>query len=153
MVFYDEMVTMFDTKRNMRNLRNAHKTALPPMVPYTGIFLSELVGIEEGNKDSTEKKAINFNKLVMIASSIERVLIFQKTTYENLKQDVPLQHFLNNQIYDDIHQIGSIDEDYLYDFSKAAAKQDEEYIEEAGVGRRMRSLSDDIWKKVKKLVE
>lgn len=153
MVFYDEMVELFDTKRNMKNLREAHKNALPPMVPYTGIFLSELVGIEEGNKDSTEKKAINFNKLVMISSSIERVLIFQKTCYENLKQDVPLQHFLNNQIYDDIHQIGSIDEDYLYDFSKAAAKEDEEWVGELSVSRRMRSLSGSLIKKVKKLVE
>ena len=152
MVFYDEMVKLFDTKRNMKNLRDAHKKALPPMVPYTGIFLSELVGIEEGNEDSTETKAINFNKLVMISSSIDRVLIFQKTTYERLKQDVPLQHFLNNQIYDDLYQIGSIDEDYMYDFSKIAAREDEEFMEDAGMSTRLRSYSNSIKKKLQSIM-
>ena len=142
-------MTLFDTKKNMKNLREAHKKALPPMVPYTGIFLTELVGIEEGNADSTEKKAINFNKLVLISSSIESALIFQKTQYD-IKQDVPLQHFLNNQIYHDVYQIGSIDDDYLYDFSKAAAKEDVERAHERRkTTTRIRSISSSIANKLK----
>ena len=132
-VFYKELISLFDTKQNMGNLRAAHKEAKAPMVPYTGIFLSELVGIEEKKKDSKAKKAINFEKLVSISQSIDRALIFQKTPYK-MKLDVPMQHFLKNQIYDDIHQMSSIDEDYLYDFSKTAAKQDAVDAED-GFGR------------------
>ena len=39
---------IFNTRNNMGNLRKLHREALVPLVPYTGIFLSDLVSIEEG---------------------------------------------------------------------------------------------------------
>merc|ERR1712154_287881 len=101
MAFYGELTVLFDTKRNMKNLRDAHHEVAVPKVPYTGIFLTELVGIEEGNEDATERKAVNFGKLVMISESIKRVLVLQTYGYDQIEEDVPLAHFLRNQIYDD----------------------------------------------------
>jgi len=142
--FYQDLVTLFDTKRNMQNLRKAHHEATVPKVPYTGIFLTELVGIEEGNKDSTERKAINFAKLVMISDSIKRVLVLQTYGYDKIEEDVPLTHFLHNQIYDDIHRMGHVDEDYLYDFSKATAQKDEEDSVELTLFGQFRDASNSI---------
>mmetsp|Transcript_35986 Transcript_35986/g.57840 ORF Transcript_35986/g.57840 Transcript_35986/m.57840 type:complete len:92 (+) Transcript_35986:2-277(+) len=83
----------------------------------------------------------------MISQSIDRVLIFQKTTYNEIQPDVPMQRFLYNQIYDDLYQYSKLTEDQLFTFSKSAAMEDKEYVEDNPGLVRLRSLSNSITKK------
>eukprot|EP00762_Andalucia_godoyi_P007472 ANDGO_07803.mRNA.1 Ras guanine nucleotide exchange factor J len=75
-------------------LREALRNSNPPCVPYTGVYLTDLTFIEEGNKDVvTEHELINFGKRRQVARVIMEMRTYQQTPYHF--EEVPfLRDFL-----------------------------------------------------------
>ena len=46
---YEELKEFLETRNNYKALRSAIKTSNPPLIPYLGIYLSDLTFIEDGN--------------------------------------------------------------------------------------------------------
>jgi hypothetical protein len=46
----------------LKILRDAVHQANPPLVPYLGVYLSDLTFIEDGNADTVHNGLINFDK-------------------------------------------------------------------------------------------
>lgn len=116
---FEEMRVIFNTRGGMANLRKLHREAHAPLVPYTGIFLSDLVSIEEGHKKKKDDGSVNFAKLMRLNSAIDGILIYQRTPYE-IGDDPAIQ----NLLLEDFKTNEKLDADYIYTFSAVIAKQD-----------------------------
>jgi len=72
-----------------------------PVLPYLGVFLSDLTFIEEGNKDKIDvgkgegqfEKLINFDKRRKIAAVIEKIRECQRSPY-NFKPVAEIQEVI-----------------------------------------------------------
>lgn len=81
-------------KRNFRTMRQAVKSTAPPLLPYIGLMLTDLVFIDEGNKSVIDGK-INFYKRQKMSAIIEELHIMQRIPYSFIP--VPeLQNKLSN---------------------------------------------------------
>ena len=94
---FEEFKVIFSTKRNMSNLRKLHRESYPPMIPYSGIFLQDLLSIEEGNKKIKDDGSVNFSRLMRLSTTIDSILIYQKTPY-NIIADTLLQIVIKNEL-------------------------------------------------------
>ena len=67
-----------------------------PCVPYIGIFLTDLIFINEGNPDELKgTNLVNFDKCVMIANVIQRIQSLQQVPY--CLQPIPeIQSYLSD---------------------------------------------------------
>eukprot|EP01084_Bolivina_argentea_P275738 470319_1 len=118
-VRFEEMRVIFNTANNMGYLRKLHREAHPPLVPYTGIFLADLVSIEEGNRKHKDDGSVNFAKLMRLSNAIDNILLYQRTQYE-LQQDIAVQSLL----LQDFKINAKLDADYIYKFSADVARKD-----------------------------
>lgn len=76
-----EKITKMMISRNKAGLREKVKYAFPPCIPFLGMFLQDILYIEDGNPDFIDG-LINFGKCSLIASSIKDIKKFQKIPYE-----------------------------------------------------------------------
>eukprot|EP01114_Cavostelium_apophysatum_P007694 TRINITY_DN1984_c0_g2_i1.p1 TRINITY_DN1984_c0_g2~~TRINITY_DN1984_c0_g2_i1.p1 ORF type:complete len:861 (-),score=245.93 TRINITY_DN1984_c0_g2_i1:206-2788(-) len=92
---FDELVNLMDPEGNFANYRDALKKARPPIVPYLGLTLTDLVFISEGNPDilPDTPDLINWWKLNLIASIIKEMQHYQETPY-NLEKVDSIQTYL-----------------------------------------------------------
>lgn len=63
-----------------------------------GIFLTDIVFLEEGNPDFYDGKDINFEKVVMLGQQLVTVQFFQRCSYTNLvkeKENAILKYLTN----------------------------------------------------------
>jgi hypothetical protein len=77
---YKILEAKMSSENSYKNYREALRNAIPPIVPYIGVFLSDLTMIEEGNPDLIQD-LINFKKRDMIYQVIEKVLRYQQDAY------------------------------------------------------------------------
>lgn len=63
--------------------RNALRKIIPPLVPYLGVYLTDLIFLNDGNKDFADdaKKMVNFHKMAKIARVVRTITIHQQTPY------------------------------------------------------------------------
>ena len=82
----------------------------PPCIPFLGVFLTDLVFMEDGNPDYlSDSSFINFEKRRMIASVIRDIQLYQNTPFNF--QPVP-------QIYQFLSTISTtVSEDAMYEKS------------------------------------
>ncbi|ETO36795.1 rasGEF domain-containing protein [Reticulomyxa filosa] len=116
---FEELKVIFRTAHNMSNLRKIHREACAPMIPYTGIFLSDLVSIEEGTRQRKDDGTVNFSKLIRLNSQIENSLLYQKTLYSHAKHP-SLYNFLEKVLQSQ----DQIKVEELYNLATEVAKQD-----------------------------
>jgi len=64
-----------------RIMRKVTQHALHPIIPFLGMYLSDLTLIEE-NSDVTDDGKINFAKRVLLAKTISELAIYQQTWYQ-----------------------------------------------------------------------
>ena len=64
--FVADLKELASTQNNCKNIRSAITLAEPPAVPYMALFLKDIFFIEEGNKDLTQDKKINWSKMEMV---------------------------------------------------------------------------------------
>ncbi|CAI5700694.1 unnamed protein product [Peronospora effusa] len=68
------------TEKGARPLNKFTKEATPPLIPYMGVVIQNVIALQE-YPDRVEGDLINFKKIRSISSLIQRVLSFQKTPY------------------------------------------------------------------------
>jgi len=87
---YNECKALANREKNFANLRAAIKSIDPPVIPYLGMYLSDLLFADEGNKD-TLNGLINFAKYRQISNTIKQIKQYQLKGYENLQKVSDLQ--------------------------------------------------------------
>jgi hypothetical protein len=99
MVIYKELIDFTSPLRNFKNIRNAmanmEMNVTIPCVPFTGLYLSDLVFNGEISSKVTEYKLINIHKFRIIASIVRRFRSFQgpsRKYHFDIKPD--LYHYL-----------------------------------------------------------
>jgi len=116
---FEELKVLFRTAHNMANLRKIHREACAPMIPYTGIFLSDLVSIEEGTRKRKDDGRVNFSKLIRLNDQIENSLLYQKTAF-TFDKHPSLYNFLEKEL----HKQDQVKAEDLYDLAAKVAKVD-----------------------------
>jgi son of sevenless len=80
----------------------------PPLIPYLGLCLNDLVLIEEGNNTFAGEGLVNFVKMSKIAQVIRDIQWYQTSAYEAIKRNEPMQTWIlygtprmsDSQLYD-----------------------------------------------------
>jgi len=66
---------------NQKNLRVRMKNLVQPGIPHVGLFLSDILYIDDGNANSVDGK-INFHKYTLLNERIEWCLLFQNYPFQ-----------------------------------------------------------------------
>jgi hypothetical protein len=93
--FLQEAETLADSSGNWRKMRTTMEAAVPPGVPHIGIFLSDLLWIDEGNPETLPNGLINFAKKRLIGVIIQRLRAFQQRRYA-FEVVEPIRQWLDN---------------------------------------------------------
>ena len=94
----EKMKEWASAEKNWKSQREVLKNISPPCIPYLGMFLTDLMFIEQGNKDEIEEM-INFQKRNLIASVIMEIQLYQSDSYALVP--VPeIQNFIRNYVED-----------------------------------------------------
>uniref|UniRef100_A0A6B2KXG8 Ras-GEF domain-containing protein n=1 Tax=Arcella intermedia TaxID=1963864 RepID=A0A6B2KXG8_9EUKA len=98
----EELLKITEPQHSYKSLRELICSADPPLVPYLGMYLTDLTFIEEGNKTllpiTVEDKTvlmINYKKSRLVSETLSRIQMYQQKPYE-LKSFAPLQDKLKN---------------------------------------------------------
>jgi son of sevenless-like protein len=80
---FDALVEIMQSNGNFASYRNLLRQALPPVCPYIGTFLTDLVFIEEGNPDFLKEQPtfINFCKRIRSAQIVQKILHYCQEPY------------------------------------------------------------------------
>ena len=121
---FEEIKIIFQTTNNMSNLKKLMRNAKPPMIPYIGIFLSELVSIDEGNRMRKNDGSINFSKLMRLNNQINSILIHQQNKYTILKEFKNYKMEIKQLLLADFNINDKLTPDDLWSMSKDVCKRD-----------------------------
>ncbi|OQD89903.1 hypothetical protein PENANT_c002G07382 [Penicillium antarcticum] len=97
---------MISSAQNYNAYRETIRMAVPPCIPFLGLFLKDLTFIEDGNPSVTSEGLINFHKCTMLASCVHEIQRFQQASY--CLQIVPeIQDYLVTQLQSapDVHDM------------------------------------------------
>jgi len=103
----DKLNTKMNPQQNYPIYRKQLRECKRPCLPYLGVYLTDLIFIEEGNKD-TKDGLINFKKRRQLYSVIEEIQTYQSEPY-TCKEDKDVMVFLT--------AVPHNDEDELYRIS------------------------------------
>lgn len=81
---YEEFSELANSSQSFGNLRKAIKESSTPLIPYLGLYLTDLVFIEEGNPETFDEdgvKMVNFRKSEMLAEVLLEIQNFQESKY------------------------------------------------------------------------
>jgi len=67
---------------NFKAMRQFMDLCEPPLVPYIGMYLTDLTFILDGNPDKCPDGGLNFNKRKMMADTVHRLMDFQQVCYQ-----------------------------------------------------------------------
>eukprot|EP00834_Sanchytrium_tribonematis_P005815 NODE_379_length_8451_cov_0.593630.p7 type:complete len:149 gc:universal NODE_379_length_8451_cov_0.593630:4556-4110(-) len=76
---FEVLEEVTDHKKNFGEYRKEMKNAIPPFLPFLGLFLTDLTFSKDGNPDfkDKEKTIINYTKYFRISSIIQELQRFQ----------------------------------------------------------------------------
>eukprot|EP01091_Cochliopodium_minus_P003865 TRINITY_DN13818_c0_g1_i1.p1 TRINITY_DN13818_c0_g1~~TRINITY_DN13818_c0_g1_i1.p1 ORF type:complete len:1118 (-),score=361.07 TRINITY_DN13818_c0_g1_i1:122-3475(-) len=120
--FVDDLKELASTQNNCRNIRVAITIAETPSIPYIALFLKDVFFIEEGNKDYTPEKKINWEKMTMVGNVFRNFQKFQHSPKKYLFAPIP---FIQKHLLDGMNPFT---ENELYRFSKLAEPKSGEDI-------------------------
>lgn len=79
---YETLKETYSSTGNYKNYRQLLTKVKPPCTPYIGLFLKDLVFIEDGNPDSLEEgRLINFQKKMQLAAVLKQIRRLQAKYY------------------------------------------------------------------------
>jgi len=90
------------------NLRELIRNKQPPIIPYIGVYLGDLIFIDEGNPDELDG-LINFHKQRLTYSVILQIQQYQAEDYKHLEQKPEIKMYLS--------QLPGASEKELFDLS------------------------------------
>jgi len=80
-VLYEELKELMTRQGNFSKLRKHVKTCNPPLIPYLGVYLTDLTFIEDGNPDFLEGGLINWVKRRRLAAVLKDIQQYQQKPY------------------------------------------------------------------------
>lgn len=97
----DNIGRLMNTSRNFSEYRDLLRMVQTPAVPFFGVYLSDLLFVEQGNPDylDPEHQFINFAKRKKTADIILSIRAFQATSY-NFEEVSEIQAFLTKGLSD-----------------------------------------------------
>jgi len=124
---YEKLDDLLHPDKNFSKYRSAIDGIDPPCVPYLGVILGDLTGLEEMDTFSDEEKtAINWGKMTKVSRVFRFILRFQRCVY-TYAPDVSIQ--------DHIRALSSyyviLDDDLLHKMAKENAARDERNLQYA----------------------
>lgn len=95
-----------DTANNFNAYRTAVSTADPPIIPYLGVYLTDLTFTEDGNPDylrvqDNRDDIINFEKMRRVAVVIKDICTYQQTPYNFEKVPMIYDFFAGDLPFED----------------------------------------------------
>jgi len=105
--FLAKMNQLMDGQGSFAQYRDAVKKCIPPVVPYIGVWLTDLTYISDGNPDETEG-LINFHKRTLSYKVYSSIKYCQQTPYQ-------IESSYNCRVH--LEQLGFFDDDELYKLS------------------------------------
>ena len=90
----EELRSLLSSDKNYANLRVTLKNVDLPIIPYLGMFLTDLTFIEDGNPNRIGQ-LVNVNKRRFVGGVISDILFYQQAPY-NLEAVPFLQDWLKN---------------------------------------------------------
>ncbi|KAL0491159.1 hypothetical protein AKO1_010017 [Acrasis kona] len=86
---FDRLNEIVNPKKSYAGLRNACKlVGNSPCLPYIGIYLTDVLFIEDGNKDNDKDGFINFAKRRLLGNIIRDLQMYQVNGYDLKEQPV-----------------------------------------------------------------
>lgn len=124
---YDKYKGIFKSDMNMRGIRDAQKAAASPALPHIGIYLQDLLYIDELGSEDSEKQYCR-SKAAQVAGRVNEIIMHQQEHFPFEENNV-IQNILS-ELYEDMHagvDIQSrVEEDRVWELSDKARKKDEE---------------------------
>lgn len=104
--FLSSFMNCNEGEGNFHDYREGLKTTVPPLVPYLGLCLTDLIFISEGNKDylDEEKNIINYQKMIKIGKVVRNITIMQQQPYCLDKVDFIQDYILSYKVLDEQQQ-------------------------------------------------
>eukprot|EP01080_Neovahlkampfia_damariscottae_P001961 gene1961-1469_t len=98
---FEQMFDVMDPKNSYSAYREQLEKTKPPLVPYLGIYLTDLTFIEDGNKDillhsETQKPLINWTKKRMMSNVIKKIIKYQNKSFMDIQPNDQAQGLLNS---------------------------------------------------------
>eukprot|EP01083_Nonionella_stella_P014752 41350_1 len=128
---FEHFKQIFINTRNFRNFRQLFRTTSPPAIPYFGLFLQDLVFIDDGNDQFKQidnfkehGNMVNFNKCIRTMDRIKNIRLYQTNPYiagKHLKE----QPFLQKMLYQEFYKMKEWTEDKIWNMSTTVKKADE----------------------------
>jgi len=124
---FDQFKLVFSRDFNHRNLRQLFRNAAAPSIPHIGIFLQDLVVIDDGfeNKKEIEnlggRKMVNFSKSQRMADRIKNIQMYQQHPYNDVHENEVVQRIL----IEEFAKLKDLTEDQIWDMSTEIKKADE----------------------------
>eukprot|EP00013_Stygamoeba_regulata_P005697 CAMPEP_0177640058 /NCGR_PEP_ID=MMETSP0447-20121125/6346_1 /TAXON_ID=0 /ORGANISM="Stygamoeba regulata, Strain BSH-02190019" /LENGTH=729 /DNA_ID=CAMNT_0019142115 /DNA_START=140 /DNA_END=2329 /DNA_ORIENTATION=+ len=87
---YEELQATMSSDQNYSAQREVIKTSDPPLLPYLGVYLTDLTFIEDGNNDMTKTGLINFNKRRLVYQVLVQIEQYQQVIYDFTPDPVAL---------------------------------------------------------------
>ena len=119
MVTIEMLHKLMNSNQSYKNYRETLHSVSPPILPYVGIYLTDLVFIDDGNPNFYEG-LINFKKREMIYKVIEEIQQYQQTSY-NLPVEETIMAYLSN--------LEVVEEEELWEISMAREPKGKELAE------------------------
>ncbi|KAJ3015789.1 UNVERIFIED_CONTAM: hypothetical protein HDU68_012566 [Siphonaria sp. JEL0065] len=95
MKMLDDLLKVASTEHNYKNLRARVHSANPPIIPFPGIYQSDLVFLSTCNKNMLDGGLVNFHKFQKEAGYILEFQTYQKTPY-NFEVVLEIQELVKN---------------------------------------------------------
>lgn len=98
----DKMRQLMTSDKSFKNYRPHLKGVTPPLVPYLGLYLTDLTFVEEGNKEyvphsQTGKLLINWAKRKLVYTTIHQIQLYQNTPY-NIIPILQIQELIEKKL-------------------------------------------------------
>lgn len=107
-LFMKHLSVIFDTSKSSKNIReHLHKSA-PPLVPFLGMYLTDLTFIDTGSdtvKSTTGKELHNWKKASLVYKVLAEIECYQQKPYNLCRvqqiQDLIIANWDNHQVMDE----------------------------------------------------
>ncbi|ETO11438.1 hypothetical protein RFI_25938, partial [Reticulomyxa filosa] len=124
---FEQFKIVFSRDFNHRNLRQLFRNAAAPSIPHIGIFLQDLVFIDDGHENTKEvenlggRKMVNFSKSQRMADRIKNIQMYQQHPYTEIQENEVVQRIL----LEEFSKLKEITEDQIWDMSTEVKRADE----------------------------